>query len=306
MPAAYIHENITKKALEKVKNSPSYIANNMHAYIFGAQGPDFLFYYNVIAFWDKDTSPNDLGNKMHNKKVNEFFRVILKSAKEQGVAAMAWAVGFVTHYAADTTIHPFVYARTNNPDGSRNGTKHLCIEAQFDTWYYRLHGKKGVPRQVKCIKKMTKEQKSEIARALEAACAKVYPEYNLSAKQAYKSIGDMNNLVSILYSPLKIKHWIFLLIEKMIKKPQVIICHEVAQKLPEYDFLNLNKDTWTNPWDKSVKSDKSIPELFDMATKRATKYSQTVIDFFEGNVSIDDAAFVLGNDSYASGLPIKE
>jgi hypothetical protein len=307
MPAAYIHENIAKNSLETIQPSPAYIKNNIYAYELGAQGPDFLFYYNVLKFWDKDYSPNELGNDMHNKRIKAFFKAALVSAKNQGDAARAWLAGFVTHYAADTTIHPFVYATTDNDDGSRNLTAHLVLESQFDTWYFReMQSNTGIPRQAICSKKMTHSQKQQVAEALSFACDEIYPEKELTSGQAYKAIDDMNKIISILYSPYKIKHGIFLLIEKIIKKPQVVIRHAPAQKLPESDYLNLNNKLWENPWDRSIKTSYSLPELMEIATELASKYTKTVIDFFSGEISLDEAADTFGNKSYASGLTVEE
>ena len=305
MPAAYLHESITKNVLKKIKVVPDYVKSNIFAYELGAQGPDYLFYYNLLRFWDKNFEPNELGEDMHKKKIGAFFSAVLQSAKNHGDAAKAWLCGFVTHYAADTTIHPFVYAWTDNPDGSRNLLEHLSIEAQFDTWYYRkVLGKKGIPRQASCAKKMTGAQKDAVASAVYEACHEIYPERELTKAQAQKSIGDMNALVALLYSPYKIKHAIYVLIEKLIGKPRIITCHEPAHKLPEYDFLNLEKKTWENPWDRNIKSDKSLPELFDIAVEKGAVYSKTVIDYFDETISLEDACKVLGSNSYSSGLNV--
>ena len=307
MPAAYIHENIAKKALSKIADVPGFISGNMDAFELGAQGPDFFFYYNILKFWDKDDEPNQLGNDMHNKRINDFFKAVLPAAKERGGAAPAWMCGFVTHYAADTTIHPFVYARTDNPDDSRNLTGHLVIESQFDTWYYReRQGKKGIPRQAICTKRMTAGQKSDVAHTLSHACDEIYSERRVSKEQMYKAICDMASVIAVLYSPLKIKHAVFLLIEKILKKPHIVTRHAPAHNLPGYDFLNLAKDTWLNPWDKSIASDKSFPELFDMAADKAAGYIKTITGFFEGSISLESAAQAFGNNSYASGLPVKK
>ncbi len=306
MPAAYIHENIAQKALGKIKHPPQYIKENMAAFELGAQGPDFLFFYNIFKFWDKDFSPNKLGEKMHVQRVNEFFRSVLINSKKQGAAALAWTIGFVTHYAADTTIHPFVYGKTDNADGSHNTNCHLTLESQFDTWYYRSKGNKGIPKQAKFSKIISNEQKSQVALTVSIACDEVYPESRLTYEQAHKAIDDMGKIISVLYSPYKIKHSIFTLIEYIIKKPGVVTSHAPAQKLPEYDFLNLEKEIWENPWDKSIKSNHSFPELFDIAADKAAKYIETVMGFFDGNMSLDETSAILGNNSYSSGLPIKE
>lgn len=306
MPAAYIHENIAQNALEGINSIPSFIKDENNAFELGAQGPDILFFYNILKFWDNDYIPNRLGEYMHKHKVNDFIRTAFISAKRSGGAALAWIAGFVVHYAVDSTIHPFVYARTSNNDGSENILEHLMLEAQFDTWCYRSQGYKGIPRQAQCTKAITKVQKTNIAQLLSYACSEVYPEKMLSFEQAFESIGDMNRVISLLYSPFKIKHSIYSIIETLIRKPLIITSHEVAQKLPKYDFLNLNKDMWINPWEPLLRYHYSLPELFDISVRKSTKYIQTTISYINEELSIDDALLVFGNNSYISGLPLKE
>lgn len=305
MPAAYIHEKIAKKALEIITDKPFFMANNIDAFELGAQGPDVLFFYNVLNFLDKDTRPNHLGSRIHEEHVNDFFRVALLSSKEQQGAAPAWLLGFVSHYAADCTVHPFVYATTNNEDGSSNSTRHLVLESQFDTWYYRAKGEKGIPRQARCITDINDLQKTDIANVLFKSCEIVFPESKLSFRQAFKTIGDMDKIICILFSTRRIKHNIFSFIEKLIGQPQIITRHAAAQRLPDYDFLNLEKNSWKNPWDDNNEFSYSFPELFELAVLKSVEYINAVIDFFDDKISIDEVLEVLGDNNYNSGLSIK-
>ncbi len=307
MPAAFIHENIAINALKKANKTPEYIINNMEAFELGAQGPDILFFYHMLKFWDKNFKPNELGETMHQKNISQFFKSAFKHAKSYGSAACAWIAGFITHYAADTTVHPFVYASTNNADGSQNTTKHLLLETQFDTWYHRkVQNNKGIPRQVSCIKQLNSSQKREIAHTLSNACNEVYPGVTLSYDDAYSCFADMKNVTNFLYSPHKIKYAAFRLLEKIVGKPNIIIRHAPAQSLPNNDFLNLGKNVWINPWDESIKSDMSFPKLFDAAVEKAAHYLNTVFELMDDKITIDEALCVLGNNSYSSGLPITQ
>ncbi len=302
MPAAYIHEQIANIALSDNTKLLSKIDNNIHAFELGAQGPDILFFYGLMKIFNIDRHPNKLGITIHQEREGQFLESLLLYAKENDDASFAWILGFVCHYATDCTIHPFVYATSNNDDGTENTTNHLLLETYFDTWYYRKLGNKGIPRQVQCIKKLSKAQKHDIANALLFASSKTFPEYNLTYSQAYHTIGDMGKITSMLYSPHKFKYYIYSLIEKIIKKPSVVNRHAPAHNLPDNDFLNLNHATWTNPWDSSIVSSKSFPELFDESVVLSAEYMETVIEYCDDKISLSDAMKVLGGRNYSSGL----
>ncbi len=305
MPAAFIHENIALSALKKINKVPKYIKANMDAFELGAQGPDLFFFYHILKFWDKNFEPNKLGETMHHSKTSNFFKSALNHAKKHGEAARAWLAGFATHYAADSTVHPYVYATTNNEDNTPNTTKHLLLETQFDTWYHRnVLKRQRIPRQAKCVNHLTDDQKRQIALTLSESCVDVFPETPLKYSEVYSCFNDMKNVINTLYSPYKVKHFIFSTIEKLVGKQNVIIRHAPAQKLPSYDFMNFKKDVWVNPWDTSIKSDKSFPELFDIAIEKSRVYLAAVIEYFEEDISFDKVIEILGNNSYSSGLPL--
>lgn len=304
MPAAYIHEQIVKKAIKRFKTLPSGFGDNQDVLEIGAQGPDILFFYNILNVFNKNHIPNKLGVQMHHERIGLFLHHLLLKTKETMGSSYAYLMGFVAHYATDCTIHPFVYAMSNNEDGSENETKHLVLETQFDTWYHQNSGNKGIPRQVSCIKRLTNMQKNDIANVLSDACQKVFPEAGLKPVHVYKTISDMNKVVSTLYSPHKVKYHIFKLIEKIVGHKDIINRHTVAQTLPSYDFLNNKKKSWKNPWDDKNVYTYSFIELFDMAVELSYKYMTTVVDYLENRLTIDEAMHVLGGNSFSSGLPV--
>lgn len=303
MPAAYIHEQIVKKAIQRFKTLPSSFGNNQDALEIGAQGPDILFFYDILNVFNKNHIPNKLGVQMHHERIGSFLRELLIKTKETMGSSYAYLMGFVAHYATDCTIHPFVYAMTNNDNGTNNETKHLVLETQFDTWYHQNSGNKGLPRQVTCIKRLTDVQKEDIANVISSACKSVFPEAGLKPDQVCKTISDMNKVVSTLYSPHKVKYHIFQLIEKLVGHKDIINRHTVAQTLPSYDFLNNEKKSWKNPWDDENVYTYNFTELFDMAVELSYKYMTTVVDFLENRKTIDDTMDILGENNFSSGLP---
>ncbi len=76
----------------------------------GLHGPDLLFYYHAA----KSNPVSALGNAMHEEPGRVFFeraRGVVHEAKDRD-AALAYALGFVCHFALDSTCHPYVEAYT--------------------------------------------------------------------------------------------------------------------------------------------------------------------------------------------------
>lgn len=74
--------------------------------------------------------------------------------------------------------------------------------------------------------------------------------------------------------------------------------------------LNLRHETWCNPWDKSIASQTSFPDLFRQClAKHATIYYMINTLMEENNIrpaSFDRILDELGNYSYHSGLPCND
>ncbi|MFQ9448178.1 MAG: zinc dependent phospholipase C family protein [Christensenellales bacterium] len=61
----------------------------------------------------------------------------------------AYCCGFFTHYATDTTFHPFVYAHSLTAEGQYSGNTHCTLEHQLETLHYRREGHAtGLPVQM--------------------------------------------------------------------------------------------------------------------------------------------------------------
>lgn len=105
MPATYTHHLIAR---ETYKALPPEIQNKIccafSLYFFGAQGPDFCFF-------DRSLNPKakNLGSYLHREGGFPTF-CVLKVLAARDPILLSYALGYITHYAADSTFHPYVYA----------------------------------------------------------------------------------------------------------------------------------------------------------------------------------------------------
>lgn len=74
--------------------------------------------------------------------------------------------------------------------------------------------------------------------------------------------------------------------------------------------LNLRHETWCNPWDKSIASKASFPNLFRQCLMKHAAIYYMINTLIEGKnirpASFDRILDELGNYSYHSGLPCND
>lgn len=124
MPAAYTHHCV---ALETLALLPPAIQTKLRPhlplYFFGAQGADFCFFYPILGGFSQN-----LGSYLHRKGGFAAFKVCKTFSADPPL--FAYSLGFITHYAADTIFHPFVYEKAG-----KSALKHTRIENALDCYF---------------------------------------------------------------------------------------------------------------------------------------------------------------------------
>ena len=134
MPSTYAHRRFGADVLHQLPAAlQEEIGKNRALFDVGLHGPDLLFYYHAA----KSNPVSNLGNAMHERPGRVFFdraRGVVRQAKDRD-AALAYALGFVCHFALDSTCHPYVEAYTR-----QSGVSHCEIETEFDDMLLALDG----------------------------------------------------------------------------------------------------------------------------------------------------------------------
>ena len=134
MPSTYAHRHFGADVLQQLPAAlQDQIGKNRALFDVGLHGPDLLFYYHAA----KSNPVSALGNAMHEQPGRVFFeraRGVVRQAKDRD-AALAYALGFVCHFALDSTCHPYVEAYTR-----QSGVSHCEIETEFDDMLLRRDG----------------------------------------------------------------------------------------------------------------------------------------------------------------------
>lgn len=138
MPSSITHRLIAEESAERLPEVQELVRRYSDYYFLGAQGGDVYFFYRFLH-----KKEQNFGQFLHRHRVYDVFSYFareLSSPALQGEArgrVRAYVYGFISHYCADTTFHPFIYNYLEeNGDGK---FIHQQIEADWDVYFLRTH-----------------------------------------------------------------------------------------------------------------------------------------------------------------------
>lgn len=302
MPASYFHQSVAADCADALSlfSAPELRA----AMRAGSEGPDPLFF--SILPVSSGAYPPAVGSMLHTKRTDDFLLALLSASKDSELLR-AYCCGFFTHYATDTTCHPFVYAHSVSPDGHMSSTLHCTLEHGMETLLYRRRGNPvGLPVQFGGYAALNASQKDEIAAALHSAIRAVFPETDITATRVRKSYDDAVNLCALLRSPGGRKYTAFGRIASLIGKKAELYSHMMPPEPPKEDIANDAHAPWSSVWQPDIPRTESFAELFDASKARACELVSAALDCMDGKMPEYALRALHGGLSYDSALPWQE
>ena len=325
MPGFTTHYIFGMKAYNDMPFTPlkHTIAKYRWLYQLGLQGPD-MFFYNIPVLRHRDY--RNVGSYMHEHKVNAFFECCLRRigtirSRQQQEEAISYLAGFINHYIADSICHPYVYGRIGYPvdaPTSMHHGMHAHLENELDAillWKFK-HKKPSEFNQAASLC-LNGQESQFISRYLSRCINRTY--YQITEKNNFqvtdgmvaRSIFAIRFGSRILSDPEGHKTHVIGSLESIFLKHPIASKKLVTDKLSAQvrDILNLDHEVWTNPWDNSIASTTSFPDLYHQTLKKCNAVYYYLNAFLIANVSSgppDMSALLaeLGNYSYHSGLDV--
>lgn len=304
MPAAYFHEKIATTAWQRLRDQDPTLALHEAALLAGAQGPDPFFFYRVLH--GAQNEPMRLwGERMHMTYTGDFLCALCTLASHGDLLIRSYALGFLTHYAGDSVIHPFVFAGSFDRMGLYRSDVHGLLEAWMETWLYREQGGKRIPRQMAGFAALGDGERVRIAQSLLRAMEQTYGE-SPTQEETLTAFSDCVHIPRLLYSPLGIKRRFFTFITRLAGRPLLVPAHTPAGRLPEEDFLRLSGMGWCSPWEPDRIRRESLPELWECAITRAAALMEITLAIWQGKGPVKNLMEALGDLGYDSGIPWRD
>lgn len=300
MPAGFLHTLCAKRACAGAQVTPVY----PDVMILGAQGPDPLFTLGIFPL-RLSSKPSPLGNLLHSYRTGAFLTALCRRAKAAGPVEVSYAMGFLTHYALDSTVHPYVYAHSNRPDGRYSSTLHMALEKSWDSLYYRREGHaKGTPVSMPGAAE-TRAQWSEIATLWAGAIMEVFPEQDVTDETILQALAYTERVNRLVHSPRGVKYRAVWLLERLIGKPGLATSQMTPVRPAKGDITNEAGALWHSPFEPEKDRNEGLDTLYEAATQRATRLLSAASGYFAGEMTEDALAEVIGNSGYDTGLPSK-
>lgn len=245
MPNALTHKYIADTIYDALDETvKARVAPYKNEYHLGSMGPDVI----MGLMFGKDEEKKSAGENLHNDHIFEsFFHTAEKLIGSDDDAIYAYYLGFLTHYAADSTIHPYVYDYIDNRmkqkfDPILNSCLHTIVETEMDTFvgHYPLKGKnantikafKWSRRGIKTIKKyflVTNKNEFRLT----------FTPFDVSLSLfLFKIIMR----VCQRHKNGSIRYWICERIDRMLKAEHLLMSALRPRELDSrYDYLNMSK-----------------------------------------------------------------
>lgn len=324
MPGFTTHYILGMKAYNDLPNNQLKYIITKHRWLYqlGLQGPD-IFFYNIPILRHRDY--RNVGSYMHEHHVNKFFKNYLKElhkleSKHQRNQAIAYFCGFICHYIGDSVCHPYVYGRiahdTANPSMQGHGL-HASLENDIDALLLRKYKKKKPSQFNQAATICLNGFENQFISNLLARCINetYYPityqnNFQVTSAMVRRSIAAIRFGCRTLSDPSGRKKNSIAFFESIfLKNPVASVKLVTDQVINPRKSLNLDHETWCNPWDKRLASTASFPDLFYQSLHKCSDVFylfQIELSKYPNDRELDFQFMLneLGNYSYHSGLPV--
>lgn len=291
MPEGYTHVRTARRAAKGVH----YRIQCPAAFAAGANGPDSLFCFEV---WKSAAKRRydlpGLGNRMHEENTGAFLQSLMKRVSTR--PQVEYALGFLSHYAADTVMHPYVCAlcQPGMPYAGAGG--HGYFEIALDsTLHAEDTGVSLVPAE-DTSPRMKGEELADVTTLL-AHCLKDAYGLDIPVEYLADAFEDIYRLRSIFPSRTGIKKAFFTLVEPMFGGRGFITGHVSPRRL-----VSDLPDQWTDPFTGETRRGNAFALLRE-SEKRSGIFMAGALEYWMGGITAEEFFGLLGSMSYTEGRP---
>ena len=295
MPSSYTHQLIAEKTAELLPENIKNRVTFLPEYYLGAQGGDVFYFYNIAG------GTKNIGKYFHRRNIYGVFSSVLRSAAEGDGRALSYIAGYITHYAADTVFHPYVYWRAREEKiktGRKKDNFHALIESDFDSYFVQKYKRLGVNEYVWPVRYADLDCKA-VFPMLAAAVACGQEERPLKEHafcRAVKRFIRFQNFFS----------------DRSFRRGRALHGTEKFLHLPHFfsglyrrqnfnaAFLNEAREEWHYLAAPGLTSHESADELFEKSVKQAARLIGAFFIALDGGTALPEEDFCL---QFLTGLP---
>ena len=297
MPEGYTHVRTARRAAALAQLEPEHPA----AFACGANGPDIFFCYR--AWKSAENRGEDLpalGARMHDENTGAFLRALVQNAATP--AQRSYALGFLSHYAADCTVHPYVVCVTEEGGPYCRPGGHGYFEIAVDSFLHQQDtGKASVPVDA-TTPRLAGAALAEVGALLQKSLREAFG-LTISREALADTFWHTRALRRLFVSRFKVKYAFFWLVEPAFGGRGAVTGHITPARLVGTGKRDKRRlpCPWTHPF-TGEEVDDDLNALLEQAEKRSAAYLLAAKGYWEGRLSMEKLAALLGSASYLSGL----
>jgi hypothetical protein len=309
MPATITHSFFAKDVYDIL---PGDIKNNLNlnrCKMF-AQSTDSLMFYNLFSIMP-GKKIRHFQSYFHTHQSQEFFINLLRFIHDNNIKdkdVYSFLVGFICHYALDSTLHPYIIYKTgifkkNKPSTYKYNNVHAFMETFIDNDMVRRREKTN-PYKFNISKFCfdIRPFSNELNKAINYTFYNTFKIKNMN-EIYYKSLKQMRrSLVLFRKDTYGIKRNIYKLVDTFTSRKcyrfEAISYHYPLDD--RHNFLNNNHNLWRNPVQYDMTSTESFVDLYLKAIKFAKVLVCASFDYL--NDKEIDLEKIFTNISYVTGL----
>jgi len=270
---------------------------NQDAFLWGAQGPDFLYCHRYLP-WQRGDSLKEYATQLHIEKPSKTLGAMRDFYNEQshGELVLSYIYGFLCHYCLDRVGHPFVNYGTQvlleqQPDQNEE-ILHNEIESALDVILLRYEkGALPVDFNLKWTIPKNAEVQSEIA---DLYADVLHQLFGLSNGRAalLQSTEDCRLIFGLLNDRTTIKKSIIERFEKRNGKHS-ISCHiRGISEGDEYDYANILNADWQWPMNSERSRNESFLTLYEYSVTESLELIKSFLKSEDLSKLTNDITFV--------------
>lgn len=282
MPAVVSHYIMSEKLIDDIHEFYPSLKLNRTAFIWGGNGPDFFFCHRIMP-WQSGKSYNKVGSLMHKMPAENILGYLVAYARNhESDTALSYALGFISHYAFDSTAHPYILCRASElaktETGLHESTCHNDIEANLDVLLYEhFYNKPLTSVSLKTLSPLDSEVMTVVADMMHGLMV-MYSLPTMTKREIITAQHDWHNGLALLNDKTHFKRKALSFGEKAVRLPPVLSSLvRPSNKKINYDYANKAHTEWRSPFEPDEIHTESFYDLFDQAHLRSIELISTVM-----------------------------
>lgn len=295
MPSLYTHQMVAKKVFEKM-DKPNYIKNNFNEFLMGSLGLEIFNYHRLLNMMQNSRLEQTASTlKYTNHK--ELLLTLIEYSKGD-MKNMVYTLGFLTNYATDRTVRPYIHSRTEKPEGGGDVVKQIEFEQALDTYIYREKEMENTVVQADFLNQVKRKNLRKASGLLSSVCRHVLQDKRIWKKDIIAAFDDTRKFAKKMKEEKEEAAKKMKVYEALIGKTGRISIFVPPNIIQGNDIFNLAHRTWRAPWIIKNARTESVTDLIKKSVDLSIDIINQINEYYIDECSIEKVEQAIGNVNF--------